>query len=85
MTKSDEMFCRGALIKTMTGISFINETEILINGEPLKTTSGEPIGPVSGDDIIISGTIEAEPVTSLSYNALFCQSDGTGLVQKNAR
>ena len=86
MTKNNEMFCRGALIKTMTGISFINETEILVDGEPLKTTSGEPIGPVSGDDIIISGTIEAEPVTSVKLITLyFSNSNGTGLVQEERR
>lgn len=86
MTKSDEMFCRGALIKTMTGISFIKQVEILIDGESLKTTGGQPIGPVSGDDIIISGTIEAEPVTSVKLITLyFSNSDGTGLVQEERK
>lgn len=86
MTKSDEMFCRGAVIKTMTGLSFVEKVEILVDGQSLKTTSGQDIGPVSGEDIIISGTIEAEPVTSVKLITLyFSNADGTGLVQEERK
>ncbi len=86
MTKSDEMFCRGAVIKTMTGFSFVESVEILVDGQSLKTTGGMPIGPVSGDDIIISGSIEAEPVTSVKLITLyFSNSDSTGLVQEERK
>ena len=86
MKKSDEMYCRGAVIKTVTGLYFVDKVEILVEGEPLKQTNGDPIGPVGSDDLIISGTIEAEPATSVKVITLyFANADGTGLNKEERR
>ncbi len=86
MTKSGEMYCRGAIIKTLTELYFVDKIEFFVSGEPLKRTNGEPIGPVGSDDIIINGVIEAEPITSVKVVTLyFANSNLTGLVQEERR
>ena len=35
MTKSEEMYCRSAVIKTVTGIYFVDKAEIFVDGKPL--------------------------------------------------
>jgi len=80
------MYCRGAIIKTLTELYFVDKIEFFVSGEPLKRTNGEPIGPVGSDDIIINGVIEAEPITSVKVVTLyFANSNLTGLVQEERR
>lgn len=86
MTKSEEMYCRSAVIKTVTGIYFVDKAEIFVDGKPLLKTNGEPLGAMSGDDIIIGDTIEAEPITSVKVITLyFAKSDYTGLNHEERR
>lgn len=86
MTKSEEMYCRSAVIKTVMGIYFVDKAEIFVDGKPLLKTNGEPLGAISGDDIIIDDTIEAEPITSVKVITLyFAKSDFTGLNHEERR
>ena len=86
MGKSDEMYCRSAVLKTITGINFVNTVEIYVDGETLKKTDGTPVGPIGADDIITNGELRAEPETSVKIVTLyFANLNGDGLNAEERR
>ena len=86
MDKKTELYCRSALLKTLTELEFIDEVEIFVAGQTLKQTNGEPIGAVGSDDVITTASVEARPITSVKVVRLyFASSDYTAFNAEDRR
>ncbi|MCI1931455.1 MAG: GerMN domain-containing protein [Clostridia bacterium] len=78
--KSEEMCLRGALVWTLTGLYFVDNVDITIEGSPLLKTDGEKYGDANRENTIISASIVADPATTVKVIDLyFSNADGTGL------
>ncbi|MCI1958653.1 MAG: GerMN domain-containing protein [Clostridia bacterium] len=78
--KSEEMCLRGALVWTLTGLYFVDNVDITIEGSPLLKTDGEKYGDANRENTIISANIVADPATTVKVIDLyFSNADGTGL------
>ncbi len=81
LKKGDEMFCRAALVWTLTGFYFVDGVELLVDGVPLKKANGDPFGAFNRNDLIVNVQIEAEPTNvSRIFKLYFSNSDATALV-----
>lgn len=86
MKKGEEMFCRAALVWTFTGFYFVDNVEILVDGQPLTKTDGEAFGPMGRNDLIVDANIEAEPTNATRLLTLyFANNDASGLVAEERR
>jgi germination protein M len=78
--KSEEMCLRGALVWTLTGLYFVDNVDITIEGSPLLKIDGEKYGDANRENTIISASIVADPATTVKVIDLyFSNADGTGL------
>lgn len=76
----EELLCRAALVWTLTEIDGIDSVEIKVNGEGLKKTNGEELGPMKREDVVIDTTIETQPTNRVQLKLYFGDKDATKLV-----
>jgi germination protein M len=76
----DALFCRAALVYTLTELPFIKGVEILVDGKELLKSNGESLGVVKREDIVISNTITPEPLQDETVKLYFLNKDASGLM-----
>ena len=80
LKSGEELLCRAALVWTLTEIEGIDSVEIKIEGESLKKTNGEELGPMKREDVVIDTTIDTQPTNRVTLKLYFGDSDATKLV-----
>lgn len=75
---SEEVFLRASIVKTLTSLPFVDKVQLTIAGESLLGTDGNPLGPISSDDIILDkrNPLNTEYVEVQLY---FSNEDATAL------
>ena len=82
----EEMYCRSAIVWTLTGLYFVDGVSIWIDGTPLKNSSGNEMGVMTRDNLFIDAQIDPEPTNSSRTVVLyFASEDGTELVKEERR
>jgi len=77
---SDALFCRVALVYTLTDLNFIDSVKTLADGEELHKANGEVLGYEKKEDIVMGDIINPEPVTTEIVKLYFANEDATDLV-----
>ena len=82
----EEMYCRSAIVWTLTGLYFVDGVSIWIDGAPLTNSSGAEMGVMTRDNLLIDAQIDPEPTnSSRTITLYFASEDGTGLVKEERR
>jgi germination protein M len=76
----DALFCRAALVYTLTNLDFIKGVQILVDGKDLLKSNGESIGVVKREDIVIGNTVTPEPLQYETVKLYFLNKDASGLI-----
>lgn len=77
---SDALFCRVALVYTLTDLHFIDSVKTLANGEELHKANGEVLGYERKEDIVMGDIINPEPLTTEVVKLYFANKEATDLV-----
>ncbi len=78
---TDSLFCRAALVFTLTDLDFISNVRILIEGSNLLKADGEEVGPISREDIVIGDEIVSPDLFQIQTIKLyFSNIDVTELI-----
>ncbi len=79
MPPEKELFFRGSLVWTMTGLPFIRDVHIYVDGEELLTDNGATIGLLNRNNVLIDAKLQPEKIdtqwvklyfTDKTHNAL---------------
>ena len=82
----EEMFFRAAIVWTLTDFYFVDKVEIFVEGVSLKKISGEPVGPIGRDELIIDAQIDPQPTNASRVLKLyFADSNANNLVVEERR
>lgn len=80
LKSGEELLCRSALVWTLTSFDFIDGIKILIEGNELTQSNGQPIGEMSRENIIINPEISPDPESKfVTITLYFANEDATGL------
>lgn len=81
-----EMFCRAAIVWTLTSFYFVDGVKITVEGKPLLKTNGEAIGAFGRENLIVDAQIEAQPTNySRILTLYFVNKEGTALVKEQRK
>jgi len=86
LTAGKEMICRSAIVWTLTGLYFVDGVSLTVNGEAVTKVSGEELGVMTRDNLIINAEIDPEPTNSTRAITLFFADAKSGeLVKEEIR
>lgn len=77
---SDALFCRVALVYTLTDLDFIDSVKTLANGKELYKANGEVLGYERKEDIVMGDVINPEPVKKETVKLYFSDKTSTNLI-----
>ncbi|MDR3091504.1 MAG: GerMN domain-containing protein [Clostridiales bacterium] len=75
----DEMFCRAALVYTLTQFDFIDGAEFYIDGKPLASALGRPAGVFTRENFSAFPQLGASRVNTMTFTLYFTDEEGTRL------
>lgn len=81
MSPTDEILVRAALVRTMVQVQGVDCVNILVRGEPLTDTNGNPIGVMKAETFIDNEGSEINSYEQANIRLFFANEDGTGLVE----
>ena len=82
----DEMICRSAIVWTLTGLYFVDGVSFTVNGAPITKVSGEELGIMTRENLIINAEIDPEPTNSTrAITIFFADAKGEKLVKEEIR
>ncbi|MEA4815688.1 MAG: GerMN domain-containing protein [Lachnospiraceae bacterium] len=79
LKSGEELLCRGSIVWTLTELDFIDSVAITVNGEPLLKSTGEEIGSMSRDDVVLDKEISPEPSSTVTVKLYFADSTASHL------
>ena len=84
MPSYEEALFRASFVQTMTNLPFINieGVRILVDGEELFDSFGEPLGIHTQSSVLVNPNIRARRVTSRTLTLYFVNEDLSGLVSE---
>lgn len=77
-----EMLCRAAIVQTLTQIRGVDLVEFSVNQEPLKTKSGELVGPLSGNSFVRDTGTALKSYQRATLTLFFANEKGDRLVSE---
>mgnify|MGYP000966051783 CR=1 FL=1 len=80
LKQSEELLCRGSIVWTLTGLDFIDSVTITVDGEPLLKSTGDEIGSMGRNDIVLNTEISPEASSLITVKLYFSDSNGAHLV-----
>jgi germination protein M len=79
----EQMGIRASLVYSLTALSFIQNVEFFVGDAPIMNINGEPIGPVSRNDIVLSVLSPNPPTTIQTVTLYFTSADHKKLIKEN--
>ena len=76
----EALFCRAALVYTLTKFDFIAGVKILVEGKDLLKTNGERLGVMKREDIVISNVVTPEPIQYETVKLYFSNKNSSELI-----
>lgn len=80
VTAAEDLICRGSITMTLTGLSFVDNVHFYIGDEEILTSSGQPIGDMNSENIVVTPEVEPEKSVDTSVTVYFPDMQGMGLV-----
>ena len=77
---SEALFCRAALVYTLTDLEFIEKVKIIVEGKEILKANGESLGSMKKEDIVMGEGVVPEAVQYETIKLYFADSEGTKLV-----
>lgn len=75
-----EIVSRVGLVRTFTQIPGVARVEMLVDGEPLKDSSGVPVGPMLAERFVENSGKEINTYQKITLTLYFTDAEGTKLV-----
>ena len=85
MPDIEEVFCRAALVWTLTELDFIDSVIISIDSEPLRRSDGSEKGVLNRDNIVINPDISHAMVNAKTVTLYFADEQAMYLVPEERR
>lgn len=82
MDKVKEMLCRSAIVQTLTQIEGVEAVEFSVEKEPLRTKSGEVIGPMRVDSFVQDTGTTLKSYHNTSLALFYANAKGDKLISK---
>ena len=82
MASYEEALFRASLVRTMTGLPFIDSVKIFVDGEELTNPFGEPVGPENRYNVIVGEPIRPRRVFSHTFQLYFLNTDENGFISR---
>ena len=79
LKNTEEVIARSAIVWTLTSLDFVEGVEIKVEGQPLRTNTGEKIGSMNRNNVIIEAEIAAETTEYAILTLYFANEAGTDL------
>lgn len=80
MQDTEEVICRSAMVWTLTSLDFVEGVSITVDGQPLRSNSGNLYQTMNRSNVIIGGEIAAETTEYAILSLYFANSQKTDLV-----
>lgn len=80
LTAGSEIMCRCSIVWSVTSLDFIDYVHITVDGQALKKTSGEPIGLMSRENVMLNPIVSPESKRYEIVTLYFTNESGTKLV-----
>ena len=77
LDSGDELILRASIVKTLTGLDFVDYVRITVAGEDIKKANGQVIGIMGADDVVIDTAISPEPKNYRTVKLYFSNKDAT--------
>lgn len=84
MDVQNQITHRAAIVWSLTELDYIEDVEFLVEGEPIRTSSGNLVGGVDRTDIVINVLIPT-PQTSTQMINLYFVKEGSDKIHKEQR
>lgn len=82
MSTIEELFCRAAVVWTLTGLDFIENVVIKVGDEPIRKSNGEEIGLLNRGNVILDPNISPNQTSMETIQLFFSDMNGLWLVQE---
>lgn len=82
---SEELVCRGAIVKTLTELGFVEFVKITVEGRELEKPNGKPVGRMGAADIVTDGIISPELTNYETVTLYFANVSASGLVEERRK
>lgn len=79
LKSTEEVVARSAIVWTLTSLDFVDGVEINVEGQPLRTNTGNKIGVMNRDNVVIDGKIAAQATEYAILTLYFANTEGTDL------
>lgn len=80
MKNIEEVICRSSIVWTLTSLDAVDGVKITVEGAPLLSGTGEELGPMNRNNVVIhGGEISAELTEYAILTLYFANADGTDL------
>ncbi len=79
LKNTEEVIARSAIVWTLTSLDFVDGVEIKVVGQPLRTNTGDKIGAMNRESVIIDGEIAAQTTEYAILTLYFANESGTDL------
>lgn len=83
MSNVREIFCRAAIVKTMTQIEDVVGVSFYVSDQPLVDKAGNPVGIMTKDAFIDDADKNMKSYQKASLTLFFASSDGTKLMEED--
>lgn len=80
-----ETLCRAAVVQTLTQIKEVDQVEIQIGNEPLRTKNGEPVGLMGADAFVCDTGNNLKSYHNTELTVFFANETGDGLVTEKMK
>lgn len=80
MSDTEEVICRSSMVWTLTSLDFVEGVSITVDGQPLRSSSGDELGMMDRSNVIINGEISAETTEYAILSLYFANTQKTDLV-----
>ncbi len=83
LTDSQELICRGAIVKTLTELNFVKSINIFVDGKPILRNNGETVGDLNNSDIKLNPSISPYRTDNLTVTLYFADENAMVLCPEN--
>lgn len=79
LKESQELYCRAAIVWTLTELDFIDTVHIFVDGKPLTRANGELVGDLDKSNVIVNPVISPDKVEEKEVTLYFSDEQAMGL------
>ncbi len=82
LSESQELACRGAIVKTLTEIEFVDSVDIIVEGSKIERTNGEVVEDIKDENLEINPSIAPYKTDNKIVKLYFSDENAMGLSEE---